>query len=92
MPDLDIGKTTTPTAITDFSVSPESTDGVSDTKETIYDNPNFTKFYGLFLATNKVKSSLKSWATWITGLGRKEDNPALDRISGWGKDNFEEIL
>ena len=92
MAELDIAQTTTPTKIIDLTIESQDTDGVQDQNETFYDNLEFTKWYGMFMSTNKLKASIKSWATWVMGLGTVGEDSATDIINGWGKDTWEEIL
>ena len=95
MAELDIGQTTTPTPITDFQIPSMSTDGVQDQKETFYDNENWTKFYGKYMATTKLKAKIKAYATWIVGLGWEADSittDILNDITGSGEDTFLSIL
>jgi len=96
MADLDIRETTTPTAVTDYTISAESTDGVSDYGDNFYDNTNFQKWYGIYNKIAKIKMSINAYATWVVGLGWTAGNPTdevtLNRIKGWGEDTFLSIL
>ena len=90
----DLNQATNPTSITDYSVSAQTTDGAGDQKETFYDNPNFTKFYGQYMGTNKIKVGIKAYATWVVGLGwtSKSNQSELENLQGWGEDTFQSIL
>ncbi len=95
MAELDIGQSTTPTIITDFTIANQSTDGINEVGDTFYDNENWTKFYGKYLSTTKLKAKIKAYATWIVGLGYTADNKTtvnLDKIRGSGEDTFLSVL
>ena len=95
MAELDIGQSTTPTIITDYTIDNLQTEGVEDQKETFYDNENWTKFYGKYMSTTKLKAKIKAYATWIVGLGYTTDTKTqviLDNIRGSGEDTFLSIL
>lgn len=81
--------------ITDDTIPQMSTEGATDTKETRYSNPNFTKYWGIFNAVSDVQSGLLMKGTWDVGKGYTTDKgtqPILDKITGWGKESFDEIL
>ena len=95
MAELDINASTTPTIITDYTVKQEVTDGVGDQKETTYDSPDFTKWYGIYKRIAKVKVPINAYSTWVVGKGWIADNRVtdiLDKIRGWGEDSFLSIL
>jgi len=95
MAELDISQTTTPTAVDDYSVDAQNTDGTSELNETYYDNGNFTKWNGLYNSTSKIKASIKAYATWVIGLGwtaSTSDTAILEGITGSGEDSFQAIL
>ena len=95
MAELDIAKTTTPTTVTDYTVDPQSTDGVSDQKENFYDNENFKKFFGVYGRVAKIRIGINAYATWVLGLGWTADTATtamLENITGWGEDSFTSIL
>ena len=95
MSELNISKTTTPTVLTDTTIDSETTDGVSGTGETYYDNKDFTDNYGIYKNDAKVKTAMNGFATWVLGLGWTAD-PAttveLEHIIGSGEDTFLSIL
>ena len=96
MAELDIAKTTTPTTVTDYTVDPQSTDGVSDQKENYWDNENFETYFGIYNKIAKIKMAINAYATWVLGLGwtakLPETEVQLKRIRGWGEDTFDSIL
>ena len=94
MAELDVAKTTTPTEITDHKIASVTTDGINETGETFYDNENFSKWYGNYKSTTKVKSAIKDFVTWIVGLGLTVETktPILENIRGSGKDTILSIL
>jgi hypothetical protein len=77
------------------SVETKNMDGPSDAKETRWDNDNFTQNWAYFLSMGDLKSAFLMKSVWNTGKGYKADGRTteiLDRIRGWGKDTFEDIL
>jgi len=96
MADLDISKATTPTAIDDYSVDSQATDGATGSGKTYYHNTNFNKWHGHYKKVAKIKKSLDAFATWVVGKGWKaestEDQIVLENIRGWGEDTFMSIL
>jgi len=91
------GTTTTAlsSVVTDYSVDYKSTDGVSSTGETYYDNPNFTQWYGYYSLIPEFKTPINTLATWIIGQGYTCDQRTkilLENISGAGEDSFNQIL
>ena len=95
MAEFDIGQTTTPTIIDDYSISTKSTDGAGESGETRWFNNNFNKWYGKYNSSSKIKASIKAYATWVIGLGwtaKPIYQEQLDGITGWGKDSFTDIL
>ena len=85
MAELDIGQATTPTVITDYTIDTKSTDGISADGDTVWDNKNWTKYYGKYLSSTKLKAKIKAYATWIVGLGYTTDTRTqviLDNIRG----------
>ena len=78
-----------------YTVDSKTTDGVSDQKETEWTNPKWTTYWGYFNAVPDLKSAILMKAIWNVGKGYTADTPTqiiLDRIMGWGKDTFEDIL
>ena len=93
----DITQTTTITNTSeDFSVDSKSTDGVNVEGETYYDNPKFDEWYGYYSTLPELKTSIDSFATWITGKGftcaSTRDKVILDNITGAGEDTFTSII
>ncbi len=94
MAENDPARTTTPTDPKTFAISDQDTDGLNEAGETVYNNENFTKFYGKYKSSTKLKSIIKKWATWVVGLGLTEESKteALERISGSGEDTILSVL
>ena len=95
MPELNINATTTPTKVTDYSVSPVSPDSATEQKENYYDNTNFTKYFGIYKNTAKIKTALNAYGTWVLGKGYTTDTGTqviLETIDGWGEDTFNSIM
>lgn len=97
MPELDI---TTATAagmntITETAVTPKDTDGVQDQKEFFYTNDKWQEHWAYFNENPELKSAELLKSVWDIGRGYTTDNATqitLDRITGYGKDTFEDIL
>lgn len=98
MPSYDITKTITSdmtNVVDDVTVDTRSTDGVSDQKETIWQNSNWTEYYGYFYIIPDLQSAVMMKSVWNVGKGYKTNNffqSQLDNIRGWGKDTFQDIL
>ncbi len=78
-----------------FSPDEESTDGAEDTKETSYDNQDWTKWFGYYKTIPELTSAIDAKATWTIGKGFRSNELteiALGKIRGWGKDTFNTIL
>jgi len=84
------------TRVDDYEIAAKSVDGVTDQKETEWINSNWTKYWGYFNAVPDLKSAILMKAIWDVGKGYTTEDPTteiiLDRITGWGKDCFEDIL
>jgi len=80
---------------TNYSVTPVSTDGPQDQKETTYINSRWTTQLGYYKLIPELKASIDALATWTIGKGFSS-NPitevALSTITGFGKDTFNSIL
>jgi hypothetical protein len=98
MPDTNITNTEIGNKLntqTDYSVTPVSTDGAQDQKETTYINVNWTKQLGYYKIIPELKASIDALATWTIGKGLKSNEiteMALSTIKGFGKDTFNSIL
>lgn len=81
--------------VKDVTVDTLQTDGVSEQPETEWNNPDWPQYWGYFNALPDLKSAMLMKAAWIVGNGYKTDagtQVQLDRIHGWGKDTFEDII
>ena len=81
--------------ITEVDVDSLNTDGISGSKETTWQNTQFSRYWGYFNTIPELKSALLMKATWDVGKGYTCDtatNVTLEHISGWGKDTFLDIL
>ena len=99
-----IGVTTTDmeNKVTDFSVDTATTDGVQNQKETFYDNPNFSKWYGYYndktgdKGAPGLKKAIDAFATWVLGQGfttqLESDKTILERITGKGEESFLDVM
>ena len=91
----DANQTTTPTAVSDYSVSPISPDAPLAQEETYFDNPNFTKWFGKYKSISKIKNSINAYATWVLGKGYDVLDGReflIKGIDGWGEDTFNSVL
>ena len=95
---LDLNKATASdmtNVVKDASVDTMSVDGAAEQKETIYDNPNWTQYWGYFNQVPDLKSAILMKAIWNVGKGYTTDSATqvtLDNMTGWGKDTFDDIL
>lgn len=83
------------TAVTDYSVDTEQTDGPSDGGETRWQNNDFGQYLGYYKSIPELKSTIDTKAKWVLGKGYKADEKVkkvLDKIRGFGKDTFNTIL
>ena len=98
MPDTDIAKTDTgdfENTETKFSVPSEETDSADDSKETYWENSEWSQYLGYYKKIPELKSAIDAKARWTIGKGFKS-NPiteiTLSAIKGFGKDSFNSIL
>lgn len=99
MADTDIAQTTQTDlkgTVSDFRVDPVTPEGVETSKETTYDYPDFTKYFGYYKTIPELKQSIDALANWSVGKGfetpSKLNKVILRRITGWGEDTFDSIL
>ncbi len=97
MPRVDFDKAVTSnySGQADYSIDAKDTDGVQVQKETKWDNPNWTKYWGIFTSVGDVYSALIMKSVWSTGKGWTADSRTtaiLDGITGWGDDTFDDII
>ena len=81
--------------VSDVTVASQITDGPSDTKETEWTNPNWSKYFGYYKSIDVVNTVIDARATWTVGKGFQADEVTtmmLDTVKGWGKDTFNTIL
>lgn len=95
---FDLDKTTSSdltNAVTDYTVPAMSTDGVSNQKETTWQNDKWTTQFGWFNQNADLKSAITMKAIWTVGKGWESDirnTVLLEHIKGWGKDTFDDIM
>jgi len=98
MPQTDIGSAVASdldSNFTDYSVNPESTDGVGDNGETKWSNQNWTQYFGYYKKIPELAAVIDAKATWTIGKGYMADEQTmmlLDSIRGNGKDTFNTII
>ena len=81
--------------MTDYSVDTQSTDGPTDTKETIWTNTKWAQQFGYYKEIPELNVSIDAKSTWTVGKGIKANEETLmllDTINGWGKDTINTIL
>ena len=95
---LSVGSTTTSdlnSELKDYSVSPQSTDAISESNETRWVNDNWSKQYGYYSTIPELQKAINALATWTLGKGYTTDartKVLLDNITGWGEDTFNSIM
>ena len=80
---------------TDYSVPAQNLDSPSGTNETEWGNKHFSKWLGYMKAIPEVSKPIGNYATWVVGKGIITDartEAILNRITGWGEDNFLAIM
>lgn len=98
MPETDIGSadySNLRTQVEDYSVSPATTDGVSEGKETTYTNSNWNQQLGYYFNIPELTSVIDAKAAWTVGKGYISDEITtlhLNSFIGFGKDTFNTIL
>ena len=97
MPDLDFNQTTTSDLTTirkDYSVDTQETDGVSEQKETIQTYDKWPQYLAYWKTIPEYHSAINSFAKWVLGRGWTSGThqTILENITGWGEDNFQQIL
>ncbi len=73
----------------------QTTDGVSDQKETKWINSKYSQQLGYYKTIPELQKSINALATWTVGKGFTSDNKTtvlLDNIRGWGEDTFLSIM
>ena len=96
---MDIKNTTTSSGLDQSlkiqTTSPEDVDGAGVGKLTSWQSSNWTKFNGYYKTHIGVKSVINKLGMWTVGKGFKADKETtkiLEKIIGWGKDTFNEVI
>jgi len=82
-------------AITDYSVAPQTTDAAMDQKETEWINQKWTQYLGYYKTIPELRAVIDAKATWTVGKGFESDPDTtliLDQIRGLGQDSFNTLL
>jgi hypothetical protein len=82
-------------AMTDYSVDPEITDGISDQKETTWQLSEWSTYLGYYKNIPELQTAIDAKANWTIGAGFTADEQTsilLDSIKGNGKESFNTIL
>lgn len=85
---LDFGDVTT-------AIPSADTDGISAGNETRWQNSEWREQYGAFVNVAEYQNALLMKGIWNTGKGWTSDERTtqmLNRIDGWGKDTFDDII
>jgi hypothetical protein len=83
------------TTAQDYSVSHKTIDEPSKTDETVYDNPNWSKYLGYYKQIPEFKEAIRALARWSVGRGYEagpEEQVILDHLIGAGEDSFQSIM
>lgn len=81
--------------VTDYSVGTQTTDGVTDQKETRWINEKFPQYLGYYKTIPELKSTIDTKSKWITGKGftaDKDTKKIMDGWRGWGKDTANTLI
>lgn len=98
MADLEVRRAKTTdlnSAVDTFSVSPVTTDGVADQKETYYDHSKANEYRGYYKTIPEFKTAINGFSTWVIGKGWYTDSRTtaiLENLTGWGEDTFLSIM
>ena len=82
-------------SITDYSVSPETTDGASGNGETRWTNEKWAQYLGYYKTIPELRAVIDAKATWTVGKGYKADPQTkgfLGFITGIGGDTLNTVL
>ncbi len=85
------------TAMIDFMVASETTDGPEDQKETLWFDSRWNEYFGYYTdeKTPEITAVIETGSAWTVGKGFKADEETtmiLDSIKGNGFDTFNGIL
>lgn len=92
--DIDEAKVSDYSGLSEWTPPIKDTDGVVS-KETEWQNTRWGEQWGLFNSVPELHNALLMRAIWNTGKGWTANNRAtaiLERLSGWGKDTFDDII
>src|SRR3990167_564825 len=79
----------------DTVITPLQTKGATGDKETIFENTEWSTYWGAFNENPHLKNSILLRSTWTWGRGWEttpETEVILDHFNGWGKDTAMEIF
>jgi len=82
-------------AMVDFVINPESTDGATGNGEFRYQIEDWETNYGYYLKISALQIAIDAKALWTMGAGFTADVPTtllLSTIKGSGKDSFNSIM
>ena len=83
-----------PTSL-DTVITPLQTKGATGSHETVFENSEWTTYWGAFNENAHLKNSILLRSTWTWGRGWESDPETeviLDHWNGWGKDTAMEIF
>lgn len=82
-------------SLDDYEIDSKIMDSATGQDETEVTFPKFTQYWGYFNAVPELKNAILLKAVWVVGKGWKAgaiDEALLQRIRGWGKDTFDDII
>jgi hypothetical protein len=92
--DLRESSTITTTA-QNYSVASKIIDEPSKTQETVWENPNWSKYLGYYKSIPEFKEAIRALARWSVGRGYEagpEEQVILDHLTGAGEDSFQSLM
>lgn len=92
---IDNASLTNYSGIGKYRVAARDTDGISGQKETVWTNTRWRTQWGLFTEVAELQNAITMKSLWNMGKGwtaDPENRVQLMKISGWGKDTFDDIL
>jgi len=82
--------------VKDVEIAALSTEGITNQKETRYQNSLWSTYYGIYRNVASVKSAIDMRAIWTVGKSYKTPDAKteiiLEGIKGYGNDTFNSIL
>ncbi len=83
------------TAVKDYSVPTDRTDGAADGGPVPWWNERFSQYLGYYFKIPELKSTIDTKSKWVTGKGVKADKKTMKIMNswvGWGKDTINQLI